>query len=357
MRAVANRTPMESMDDDRTTVMSRGLLPFPKRRGAADSEERTTINPPRPSSRPSPIAQIEERTTIGQTFPKSSAQLTALKPTFGHATLLVGTSPRPPRPTKTTPPPAPVTRSTPPPMPLIRAGHDSKTMVAAPRTIPPPPPSATKLHDGFDRRSDIPSEPPSASVFVRDAVPSSPSFSSDAPRPRRDPMLLLAAGLGMLGMIFTLGIVCGLVVSLRGRMAPDATAEQSAPPVVFATAAAAPKIEAPVAPVAVAPAPVAATPLASEPVAARTEVAAKVARTETPKPEAPKPFAATRAPARVAQWTASAADSPRVARAPKAAPAAPAATKKRVAMPSDPDFDAANAANDLARAQLEASLH
>jgi hypothetical protein len=35
---------------------------------------------------------------------------------------------------------------------------------------------------------------------------------------------------------------------------------------------------------------------------------------------------------------------------------APKATKKHVANPNDSDFDAANAANDLARAQLEASL-
>jgi hypothetical protein len=39
-----------------------------------------------------------------------------------------------------------------------------------------------------------------------------------------------------------------------------------------------------------------------------------------------------------------------------AAAPAPKSTKKRVAGPNDPDFDAANAANDLARAQLEASL-
>jgi cytoskeletal protein RodZ len=189
-------------------------------------------------------------------------------------------------------------------------------------------------------------------VFVRDALPSSPSYSGATPRPRREPMLLLAAGFGMLGMIFTLGIVCGLVVSLRGKSVPDASAEQSAP-VVFAAAAVAPKVEAPIA----VPAPVAAAPIASEPVAAKTEVAPKeVARIEAPKAQAPKPAAP--APAKIAQSTAQASDSPRVARA-MPAPAAPkpATAKKRVAMPSDPDFDAANAANDLARAQLEASLH
>ncbi len=351
MRAVANRQPMESLDDDRTTVMSRGLLPFPKRRAAEASEERTMVDVPRPSSsRPAPIAQIEERTTIGQTFPKSSAKLSTPQPTFGRSTLLFGNSPKP-----TPPRPMPVTRSTPPPMPLVRAGRDSKTMVAAPRTIPPPPPSATKLHhDMVERRSDIPSEPPSASVFVRDALPSSPSYSGATPRPRRDPMLLIAAGFGMLGMIFTLGIVCGLVVSLRGKAAPDTTAEQSAP-IVFAAAASAPKVDAPIAPVAAAPAPVAAAPIASEPVAAKIEKIEKVAKIEIPKPQAPK-----LAVAKVAPWTAPASDSPRVARALTAAAApkpAAVATKKRVAMPSDPDFDAANAANDLARAQLEASLH
>jgi hypothetical protein len=183
-------------------------------------------------------------------------------------------------------------------------------------------------------------------AFARDAMPSSPPVSAAAPRPARDPMLLLAAGLGMLGMIFTLGIVCGLVVALRGKApATDASTEQSAP-VVFA-AAAAPKAEAPIAPVAVAPAPV---PVASEP------VVAKVAKVEAPRP---RPVVAMPAPVKIAQSNAASSESPRLARvaAPPAAPKPVVTAKKRIAMPSDPDFDAANAANDLARAQLEASLH
>jgi hypothetical protein len=361
----ANWRAKGSMDDDRTTVMSRGKLPFPQRRAPLDAEERTIVDAPVPVPRP-PIAQIEEQTSIGQTFPKSSAKLATPPSAFRANTTLLAAAPRstPPRPAtsvaassappaasvrKSTPPPLPVSRSTPPPAPIVRAGRDSMTMIAANPIIPPAPlPPSPIRDDAPASRPSIPSELPSSPVFVRDAMASTPSFP--AARTARDPMLYLAAGLGMLGMIFTLGIVCGLVVSLRGRgPVADTSADTNPPPVVFA-AAAAPRAEAPMAPVV---APVA----ASAPVATKVDTVAKV---EAPKPAPPRP-AVVASPARTAQASAPPADSPRAvrvapARVASAASPTPASTKKRVAMPTDPDFDAANAANDLARAQLDASL-
>jgi hypothetical protein len=340
-------------DEDRTTVMSREVLPFPKRRAQADVEERTVVDMPIAAPPPSPIAQIEEQTTIGHAvLPKSAPKLTTPPKAFNRSTLLHGTRPVPPAP----PTPAPSRRTMTPP-PLVRAGHDSMTMVAAPRSaghvpshVPTPPSSATRLHDApvSSRRDIITDRPSAAPVFVRDAMPSSPAVAPVA-RVRRDPVLILAACGGMLGTIFTLGIVVGLIVSLRGKPASPSAA--SAP---LAVVAAAP-LSITSAPVDVQPAPPVATPAA--PVAAKVEAApapAAAAAREWVAP--PKP-----APVHVAQHvSAPAADAPaRPAPRPVAVAAAapaPKATKKRIASPSDPDFDAANAANDLARAQLEASL-
>ena len=125
--------------------------------------------------------------------------------------------------------------------------------------------------------------------------------SLPAARTARDPMLYLAAGLGMLGIIFTLGIVCGLVVSLRGRgPVADTSADTNPPPVVFA-AAAAPRADAPMAPVLVPPSPVVVAPVAAAaPVATKVDTVAKV---EVPKPTAPHP-AVVASPARTAQASA-----------------------------------------------------
>jgi hypothetical protein len=331
--------------------MSRGVLPFPKRRAQADVEERTIVDMPMPAPRPSPIAQIEEQTTIGHAvLPKSAPKLSTPPKAFNRSTLLHGTRPVPPAP----PTPAPVRRTMTPP-PLVRAGHDSMTMVAAPapRSIPTPPSSATRLHDApvSSRRDIITDRPSAAPVFVRDAMPSSPAVAPVA-RVRRDPVLILAACGGMLGTIFTLGIVVGLIVSLRGKPASPSAA--SAP---LAVVAAAPLSITP-APLDVQPAPAVATPAA--PVAAKVEAAPEPAAAAAVRDwvAPPKP-----APAHVAQHvSAPAADAP-ARPAPRPAPVAvaaaapaPKAAKKHVASPNDPDFDAANAANDLARAQLEASL-
>jgi len=157
-------------------------------------------------------------------------------------------------------------------------------------------------------------------------------------------MLILAAVLGVLGMIFTTGIVVGLVVSLRSH-APEATLDARSMPVAAAAGAALVTTAAPVAvvPVAdsikIAPAPKNA-PLAGLPdtlAAAKPPVSATI--------DAPV------APARVARAPSVASSAPPVK------PAALTASVKRGRAPAgDSDFDAANAASELAKAQLEASL-
>ena len=191
----ANWRAKGSMDDDRTTVMSRGKLPFPQRRASLDAEERTIVDAPVPVPRPSPIAQIEEQTSIGQTFPKSSAKLATPPGAFRPNTTLLAAAPRstPPRPAtsvaaSSAPPATSVRKSTPPPLRVSRS-----TPAGADR------PRRARLDDDDRGQSDHPPPRPcrrrrSATTRRHPAPPSRPSSprppSSSAtrwPRPRRSP--------------------------------------------------------------------------------------------------------------------------------------------------------------------------
>ena len=166
-------------------------------------------------------------------------------------------------------------------------------------------------------------------------------------------MVLVAAALGVLGMIFTMGIVVGLIVSLRSR-ADAAGAELDSHAATVAAAAGAAVVPVPAAPpsapaaAAVSPAPAVKVAPSKKPLVEGSADTLVVAKADSPAaPPSPPP----RAPARAVHWAPVAVAAP----ATKPPPAVNAAKRGRV-NPSDSDFDAANAASELAKAQLDASL-
>jgi hypothetical protein len=312
------------------------------------AEDRTVVDFPK-------VADGDERTVVASfVLPKTGASFRtqprpAKNPTappwqertsYFHA--------QPPRPVATpVPAPAPreVKRATPVPASLRIASR--------PNLVPPAPPSGTNLHTNLP----LPPPPPPPAVIVEPApsaprsmhieTPSAPALVCDprdstippAPRPKigREPMLFAAAGLGVVGMIFAFGIVVGIVLSLRprGEASAASSGEARSAPVAAAAFVASPAIAAP------AVEPVALSPRAVEPVKVE---APKV----TPKPVvAAEPVKVAAAPVAHAARVSLAAAVPKPEVAPK---------RVKIGSPSDPDFDAASAANALARAQLEASL-
>jgi len=331
----ANTRPGE--DDTQTRFMARALIPpssrgsnGPTRRTPIFTEERTLVDVPRPAD------ASEDRTIVAPfVFPKAAPR----------ATLTTSRSPssRPPAPgmSKPTPSsvrPAPPRASQPPPLPAPRASS------AAP-SIPPPLPS-----------SAMPRDQSSSPALVSDVTPSTP-LPAPLSKRVREPMFLLAAALGVLGVIFTMGIVVGLVVSLRSHAGPaEASLDMHVAPVAAAAGA---SLVPAVAPVPVAQAAVAVDPGPIVPAKPFRIAAAKVAPVEGPADTltaakvavAAPPSDAPAASPRVAHWA------PVAMAAPVAKPAPVVAAGKHArAASSDPDMDAANAASDLAKAQLEASL-
>jgi hypothetical protein len=309
-------------DDAQTTFMSRASvpqLPPSKRRPPIFTEERTRVDFPRPTD-------DGERTIVAPlSFPKTS-----------RATFVMPTVPRPssiPTPTAMKPAARP---SQPPPLP-VRARSE-----APPTVIAPPPPSATRVVIDTPAPVVIPQPASSSPAVVMDVSPASVPPPAPGLLRSREPMILVAAALGVLGMIFTMGIVVGLVFSLHS---PDVADASSAPRALAAGGVVAATSEAlplKVAPAKTPPAPGLADTLAG--VKANEEPVA-IAAAQAPKP-APAPVAQVAAP------------SPRprpavVAMATTAPRPAPVAKRQRG---SDPDMDAASAASDLAKAQLEASL-
>ena len=317
-----------SADDAQTTVMSRATLPLAGRRGPLASEERTVVDCPRPADR------SDEHTIVSPlVFPKTSRAITPAPSVAAPPRPL---APAPPEPRRSDPAPSgvrPASRvAAPPPLPAPRralgsspAGRGSG-LSPLPRLIPPPPPSATKLFEG-----------PSLIALPGAALPSSPALVSDvrppvvppAPARGRAPMLVLAVAVCLLGIIFALGVVVGLVASLRSRAVPAAAAGEATPIVMVDAIKAAPapkSVPAPALPdaLAVAKDPVVAAPLAPRAITTPARAARAAAAVAAPKPLAPSP--------------------------------AVAAARRGRAPASDPDLDAANAAADLARAQLESSL-
>jgi hypothetical protein len=349
-RPVRSSSAARPLDEEaQTKFMSRPILPSrtaSARRAPVFTEERTLVDVPRPidgapSSRAPRPTVDEDRTIVAPlVFPKAAARTTLLP---SRSSYPVSSAPpvskqtpssiRPAAPRPSQPPPLPARASAPPPP-------------AVPNLVPPPPPPATKLFDGPSKTplpAPVPSEQTSSPALVRDVTPSTPPPAPTAKR-AREPMILLAAALGVLGMIFTMGIVVGLVVSLRSHAgAPEASAERSAAPVVAAAAAA--------------PAVVAAAPVV-------TAAPVKVAETKVPPVQGPADTVAVAKPAVVVAAVSAPAAPARVVHyapvamaTPVARPAAPSAPAKRGrAASGDADLDAANAASDLAKAQLEASL-
>ncbi|MGO9710823.1 MAG: hypothetical protein ACLQBL_18290, partial [Polyangiaceae bacterium] len=337
-----------SDDDAQTTFMSRALVPASSRsplsgrRAPVFTEERTLIDVPRP------VDASEERTIVAPlSFPKAAPR----------ATLTIPRTPRSSSPAvaKSTPPSVrPVPRASQPP-PLPPAPLPSSP--PPPVLVPPPPPSATKLLDA-PVAAPLPSSPPppasfpstqSSPALVRDLTPS--TFPPPpASHPARDPMILIAAALGVLGIIFTMGIVVGLVVSLRSHDGAAGVDPDTHTSTIAAAAGAALVPALPAAPSAPAPVVVPSAPVVKV-------VPTKIAPAEgiadsllAPKP----PAAAIPAPVpavRVARAAPVAAAAPVV----KPAPVTPPAKRGR-ASSGDPDMDAANAASELAKAQLDASL-
>jgi hypothetical protein len=354
VRAVsANARPLD--DDAQTQFMSRPLVPASpvsalasSRRAPIFAEERTLVDVPRPAD------ASEDRTIVAPlVFPKAAPRATLL-------TSRRASSPPPSAPVASKPPSSGVRHapraSQPPPVPAARASSSPPPLPSAPRVAPPPPPSATKLiENAIATPAPLPAVPvtapppaptPSAQAsspaLVRDVTPSVPPPAPTAKR-AREPMLLLAAAFGMLGVIFTMGIAVGLIVSLRSHADSE--------PVVASH-------EAPSAPLVAA---AAAQPAASDPT-----LPAKPTRVATVKIPPAEGLADTLAEARetVAPPAPTVtAPAPRVAHASFVAMSAPVArqvtpphSKRPRAASSDADMEAASAADDLAKAQLEASL-
>jgi hypothetical protein len=286
-------------DDAQTKFMSRALVPPPGRRAPVFAEERTLVDAPRPRD------DSEERTIVAPlAFPKA-------------ATRLQVPAPRPPTSTLRSP-------ATP---------NASFARPSAPELVPPPPPSSARL---FERPSiaplpgPVPSEHPSSPALVRDLTPSTPPPSFDAGHPRRrEPMILVAGALGVLGMIFTLGILVGLIVSLRSSPGPAEASAAAGQSSVTASARSTREITAPKVVLEDGPADTLAVAKPPAPPPAVDPPASPVARVFRPAP---------------------------MSVAPAAKVAAAALAKHAHPAPVDADLDAANAASDLAKAQLDASL-
>jgi hypothetical protein len=188
----------------------------------------------------------------------------------------------------------------------------------------------------------IPQPAASSPAVVMDVSPSSVPSPAPGLLRSREPMILVAAALGVLGMIFTMGIVVGLVFSLHSPETADASGAPRALAAgsVVATSEALPLK---VVPVKTSAAPGPADTLAgAKPDAPPAVVATAPSPRSAPVAQVAIPAPRPR-PAAVAMATA----------APRPAPVAAPAKRQRG---SDPDMDAASAASDLAKAQLEASL-
>jgi hypothetical protein len=217
-----------------------------------------------------------------------------------------------------------------------------------PAVVPPAPPSATRLQEAPVAGPAPAVEASSSSpALVSDVVTATIPPKNVTKNPRaREPMILLAAALGVIGMIFTLGIVVGLVFSLRpAEVAQTSSSRAAAASEGMSVAAALPLKEAPAK---VAPATASADTLSAATAAPAPALQAPAAPAAAPRPApiamtAPAPVRAPR-PAPVAM----AAPAPR--------PAAPAPAKRSRAGSGDSESDMASAASDLAKAQLEASL-
>ncbi len=329
-----------SDDDAQTTFMSRAMMPaMPPRSSRAPvfNEERTHVHVPPPSSaRPRMPSDDGERTIVApMVFPKAPRATLITPPSMRSA---------PPRPTPSARP------SQPPPIPSARPvatplafGPPPSPM---PAVIPPAPPSATRLQEApaAGPASAI-EEGTSSPALVSDVVTATipPTNVTKSPR-AREPMILLAAALGVVGMIFTMGIVVGLVFSLRpAEVAQTSSSRAAAASEGMSVAAALPVKEQ--------PAKVAAATASTDTLSAATAAPALQAP--------PAPVAAPRS-APIAMAAPAPVRAPRPApvamAAPAPRPAAPAPAKRARTGSGDSESDMASAASDLAKAQLEASL-